>query len=663
MQNIDWSVVKLAINTNSLDDLVQGSTARDTIFKILEICSDLYYNDDGTSPSPLTDAEYDTIERYAETIDPYNEFFIGVGSAIRGEKIDLPYQMGSLDQIYEGDYKKWVNKLGLKPDDIIVVSDKLDGNSNGTAYSGGRFVKAYSRGNGVQGADTSRHVRHIQHVPQQLSDNTSIMIRSELICSPANFDRLMARQQELGLRPYKNPRNMVAGLMNSESIPVDVFQYLDMVAYAIFDFVGSKTEQLELLQRHGFKVVPYTKHKVSELSDKVLERMLADRRAASEYEIDGLVLDVDDASIRARLDEEENYPLDPPYARKFKVNNYVTAVVVDVEYNLSKDGYFKPRVELEPVELLGATVTHATGVNGSFIVENSIGPGAVVNITRAGDVVPSIVSVVTPAEEPQLPLEDWIWNPTNVDMMVANAENNPVVQFARLVHFFNTIDVKHLGEGHLRTMFDIGFTTPESILLLTQEDMAGMIGKGVAKKVYANMRDKFTDISMPMLMGAHSSFGRGIGPKKMRKVWDHFKGNLKDIGSGLDDIQKIPSFQKKTANKIKEGWPKFMAFFDSVKSVVSYKQFECANVNGSLYGKTIVLTGFRDEKIQEAIERAGGKVGTSVSKNTAYVVAANPANISGKLEKAQQFGIPIISISELKQLVSTSNQPNDNLVM
>jgi len=180
-----------------------------------------------------------------------------------------------------------------------------------------------------------------------------------------------------------------------------VYTAIDTVAYEIVGSKMAKVDQLEQLAKWGFKVAEYSIGQADYWNDDRLTKLLNDRRAVTEYEIDGIVIDIDAAATRARLATDE---LNPEYAVKFKVadsSNLAVATVRQVEWNVSKDGYYKPRVQIHPVDLVGVTISNLTGFNAKFIKDNGIGPGAKIEITRAGDVIPQILRCIEP-----MPLEN-----------------------------------------------------------------------------------------------------------------------------------------------------------------------------------------------------------------------------------------------------------------
>lgn len=622
------------------------------IIELLVHCDDLYHNE---NESPLADAEYDALRQYAERTLPTDPYFTGVGSDVRGGKIKLPHTMGSLDQIYQGDYVRWVAKHNIRNDEG-VASDKLDGVSAMVIYGrDGDLQIAYSRGDGTMGADITRHVKKIRNVPKNIATNGEVVtIRAEIILQPTRFRDLQDKVKSRSGKPYKNPRNMVAGCMNASDNPEIVYANIDLVAYQIIDSEIDKMAQFKQLKDLGFAVAYHSVFVFDDLGEDDLTSYLNKRRELSAYEIDGIVIDVNKATVRQRINPSRD-TLNPAYAVKYKVadaSNVADTVVTGVEWNVSKDGYYKPRVQFRPVDLVGVTIQNATGFNAKYIFDNNIGPGAIVKITRSGDVIPFILGVVRHAASPDMPDDPTAtWTETGVDLVVGDITSNQTVMFERLNDFFSTLEVPHLGEGNLQKIFDCDFRTPESIMTLTQEDFGSMLNSlPIGRKVFLGMREKLTNVPIYKLMGAHPSFGRGVGVRKMKKLYEAFAGDMTKCRD-FDAIVAVEGFEAKTANKIVAGYPEFAKFMEEVKDVVTIEQY-VAPKEGKLSGSVFVFTGFRSKELEAMVEAAGGKMGSSVSSKTTYLVSDNPDSTSGKAQKARDLGIKVIDANDLRALIA-----------
>lgn len=245
---------------------------------------------------------------------------------------------------------------------------------------------------------------------------------------------------------------------------------------------------------------------------------------------------------------------------------------------------------------------------------------------------------------------DAEWTSTGVDLVLKNAQDNATARFEQLVDFFASIDAPHLRDGNLKAMFDAGFETPESIIELTQEDMSSLLGSPVmGRKVFLGLRDALTDIPLYKLMGSHASFGRGIGVRKMKKLYESFAGDM-SLCANPQRILLVEGFEEKSAKKVVAGYPVFLKFLAQIQRYVTLAKF-VEKKQGSMTGQSVVFTGFRSKDLEKIIEDQGGKMSTSVSKNTTLVVAEDKDSTSGKAVKARELGVKVIGPDELNKLL------------
>ncbi len=625
---------------------------QEDLIEILVAADDLYHNDE----SFLTDAEYDAIRRVAEQMDSNHSYFLGIGSEVRGEAVKLPFKMGSLDQVYEGEIEQWITKHHLEQEEIIAT-DKLDGASCLLIYdSKGKLQIAFSRGDGLEGFDWTRHISKIPCVPKFVG--RSLAVRAEVIVKKKTFQDIKSKFLRRGGKEYKNPRGMVVGLMNGSTNPIEVYQHIDVVSYEILGCLSSKRNMLLDLVDIGFLTAHSTRMVGRDINDVELTKYLNFCRDTNDYEIDGIVLDVNGHKVRQAMEAKvTKTTLNPGYAVKYKVadaTNNAIATVDFVEYNTSKHGYRKPRVHLIPFELRGVTVTHSSGFNAAFIRDNCIGPGAKVRITRAGDVIPVILGVASPAKEPQMPddINDCIWTKNqkdeDVDLVLKDAANSEVALFEQINDFFASIDAPVLREGNIQKFVDEGFNTIEKIILMSEKQMVGCVGVN-GSKIYKGLRVKLNNIPMYVLMGSHSAFGRGVGVRKMKKLYTAFKGDMSKLTNEVA-IDAVEGFDTKTAKKIVKGYPIFQVFLKNVKDYVTIAPYE-EKVGGSMKGQFVVFTLFRDKDLHAAVEAAGGTMQSAVSGKTTILVTTDPTGNSGKLQKARDAGVKIITPDELREML------------
>ena len=205
---------------------------------------------------------------------------------------------------------------------------------------------------------------------------------------------------------------------------------------------------------------------VIDLSNDLLSRLLVDWRANYAYEIDGIIV-----AHNKVYPERKNKNPDHAFAFKMVLSDQVAeAKVVNIEWNPSKDGYLKPRVQIEPVELGGVTITYATGKNASFIEKNKIGIGSIIELVRSGDVIPDIKKIVVPAKEPLMPDVPYVWNDTHVDIMLVDKSADATVREKNILGFFKALEVDGIGVGVIKKLIAAGYDSVPAILRMREAD-------------------------------------------------------------------------------------------------------------------------------------------------------------------------------------------------
>lgn len=634
----------------------------DVLVHILSEASDMFHNG-VEDESFLSDAQYDELEKMLRALNPQNKYLSAVGSDVRGGKVDLPHPMGSLDQVYEGETIKWIQANGWE-DELFVISDKQDGTSALNCHGkSGDLRIAYSRGNGFQGADITRHMKNIKRLPKCLDvmDLEGHDVRLEVIMADAVFDSMKAQAEAEGGRVYKNARNYVAGRMNASTSPQDFYDNVKVIATSIVSPKMGKLEQFERLEKAGYEVTPYVTAYGRDLTDEFLIDLLTKRRAETPTAIDGLVIDLANHDIVETLSRNSS-SINPISSKKFKIgsdDNVAIATVKNVHWNPSKAGYLKPRVEIDPVDLVGVTITYATGFNAKFIRDNMIAPGAKIQITRSGDVIPFIQKVVEPATTPAMPSEEEFgpleWTEGHVDLVMIDTSNNKAVQLEVINAIFGVtgLDVPHLREGSIEKLYDAGLTSPVAIILADEATLKAGAGDSAGKKIYEGLRLKLGNVELGILAGATSLLGRGIGRRKMTKVCDALGTDCILMGTvTVAQISALEGFEKRTAQTIVDNLPKFLDFLREIDGHYTLVAPKAKVVGGDLEGITVVFTGIRDKDLEAKILARSGTIGSSVNKNTTYLVAKDPTGNSSKLVKARQLigDDNVISIVKAKEL-------------
>lgn len=588
-----------------------------------------YYNDDPF----LTDNEYDIIQEFIESKYPSNKVIMEVGSSVEKNKVHLPYPMGSMNKIKPDTNAlyNWTEKYSGS----YVLSCKLDGVS-GLYTTEGNEPKLYTRGDGIIGQDISHLIPHLR-----LPKTKGVVIRGEFILSKNVFDKKYKTT-------FANPRNMVAGIVNHKTIN-DSVKDLSFVAYELIKPVFKPIDQMKYLETLDVERVLYIYEK--KLTNEFLSKALVEWREKYIYEIDGIIVTNDN------IYEKKHGNPDYSFAFKMVLSDQVAeAKVIDVIWTPSKDGYLKPRVQIEPIHLGGVRIEYATGFNGSFIYSNKVGVGSVIKLIRSGDVIPHIQNVVVPAKDAKMPSVPYKWNLTHIDIMLEDIVSDETVREKNITGFFRGIGVEGLSSGNVTRIIQTGFDTVHGIIKMSMDDFLTVEGfkEKTATKLYNGIREKLNEASLVTIMSASNIFGRGFSEKKLELIMESYPEVLLSKQNDAYKIMLISSIKgmaSKSAESFVEKIPNFIHFMKEAGLVekllqnVSQKKFDTLH---PLFDKTIVLTGFRDVDLQNKLKEIGAKLGTSVSKSTFVVLVKDKDEDTGKASDARKLGVPLMTPEEFK---------------
>ncbi len=624
-----------------------------------EYCDDIYHN---TEKPILTDKQYDLLVEFLEKED--GDFKATVGAKIRegDNRIELPYWLGSLDKIKDDNpaaIERWLNKYKSAS---YIVENKLDGISC-LFISDEDSIKLYTRGDGKIGADISYLCQYFQNIPKNVP---KLAVRGELIISKKTF-------QDKYSKEFSNARNMVSGVVAGKSFR----EGLNDVEFIAYEVIGEKLTpkgQLDFLKELGFKIVENRIYQT--IDHETLRGDLISNKNSSEFEIDGII-------IQPNLTYERNLSGNPKYAFAFKMMNddsIIETIVEDIEWNTSKWGILKPRIKIQTVYLNGVNINYTTGFNAKFILENKINCGSVIKITRSGDVIPYIVEVVTQSEEPKMPNISYVWNESKVDILIDQTQELEKVNemnIKMITSIFEKLNVKYLSEKTIEKLYRAGFDTFVKIVQMSKEDFLKLDGveNKLATKLYESIRKGTTNIPIHQLVGASGTLGFGMGIKKMKTLFEgmpnilkiyeeiYQKNDMTLLSELTKSITEIEGFSDKTALQVTSNLDKTLIFMKEVLPyitveevdeeedtiVVRKKNRNTSPVqspkikidNKSLKDMKICFSGFRDKDLEKDIDNKGGKVTTSVSKNTKYLIVKNLDDVSSKINDAKKLGIEI----------------------
>lgn len=598
---------------------------------------DIYYNH---PEQAIDDSLYDNAEKQLRLLDPNNTLLTKVGSDIRDGKVKLPIPMGSLDQVYNDDMMDYVKTNNLLEEDF-VISTKCDGTSIELCFDKGQLYSAFSRGDGVNGADVTRHAIKIKNIPQSINYKGQLIIRSEVVFPKSDIEKVLTDLSKYSKTPYKNSRNCVAGQMNAESSYTEFYDTVHVVCYEIMNLDINKTNQLSLLTDLGLNTVGYMVLKGKELSQDNLTLITTHIKQDALYEADGIVLDIDNVKYRVK---DYSDKLNPSYAKKFKIlqeENIAVTTVTNIEYNASKDNYLKPIVNFYPVELNGVTISCCTGFNGKFIVDNGLGKGAIIQITRNGDVIPYCHGVIQRAEEIDYPSIEYKWSDNEVDFIAVNETDEANIQ--KLLYFFVTLDIGSAKIGNVTKLYDNLICNYVCALNATIDQYISALGNVAGTEVYTQLHEKMKNIDEATFASAIQIFGRGISVKKLSKLVS-VVGSLSTLDKNSENIiNGVEGFSDKTTKQI-------------VNNIETYKQI--VNSFGLTFDKKVkqtkgdkgyvVFTGIRDKQFEEKLQQHGYTVGDSKTQMT-VLIAKDVNSKSSKIEAAKSKNIPVMTLEQAKK--------------
>ena len=628
---VDQDIVDIAKNFKKNGISVLEGLNENQLTAILREANKAYYNQQPF----MTDNEFDIVKEYIEKKYPSNKAIVEIGAQVERNKVTLPYHMGSMDKI-KPDTAALANWMA-KYRGPYLLSCKLDGVS-GLYTTEGSAPKLYTRGDGKVGQDVSHLIPHLR-----LPKTKGVVIRGEFIIPKAVFDSKYKTK-------FANPRNMVAGIINHKTIN-EAINDLHFVAYEVIVPVKKPSEQMGFLSTLDVEVVLWKTE--SALTNELLSETLVEWRKNYAYEIDGVIV-TNDAKYTRKVGNPEH-----AFAFKMVLSDQIAeAKVVDVIWTASKDGYLKPRVQIEPINLGGVRIEFATGFNGSFINDNKVGVGAVIELIRSGDVIPHIRKVTVPAEQAKMPSVPFKWNDTHVDIMLEDLGSDETVKEKNITGFFRGIGVEGLSSGNVARIIQAGYDTVPEIIKMEVNDLLQVEGfkDKTANKLYNGIKEKIDAASLVTIMSASNVFGRGFSEKRLELIMDSYPNVLLSKESNAQKVAKISAIKgmaEKTAEAFVERIPDFINFIKeaglSKKLAQEVTEKKQVDESHPLFGKTIVMTGFRDTQIQEAIKNVGAKLGSSVSKNTFIVLVKDKDEDTGKAADARKLGVTLMTPEEFSK--------------
>lgn len=635
----------------------------------------------------VDDATYDAARRRAIEIETeYPELARGgasehIGAAVSEKFKSYPHSVPMLsisDVFNQAEVADWFNKLSDKD---IFIELKVDGVSYAARYERGRLVRGLTRGSGVAGEDITANLRTISDIPQQLRGDFPdvIEIRGEVYMSRSDFLALNAAADANGDKVFANPRNAAAGSLRQLNPGVTAARRLSAFAYTYGELSertwATQSEYFDKLESWGFKTTrawAHHAHSIDEIQRVYNDTMMI--RPDIPFDIDGLVLKVNNVDVQERMGARANSPR-WEVAYKFPAARGITTLR-DITIQVGRTGVLTPVAELEPINIGGVLVSRATLHNADEIVRLGIKVGDKVIVQRAGDVIPQIVGVAESAPNAtafifpdKCPVcgGNVIQESGQVARRCVNTLGCPAQRIGELEHFVSRkgFDIEGLGTKQLELFISRGWISNAADIFTLIARHGDEIKRldGFGEKSVSNLNasiERARDIELYRFLFA-------IGIPEVGEVTAKI---LSRAFGTLDALRAAPVWKLKQIDGIGEVMAdEIVSFFadahnnavlDELLSQVKIRESApvAAAPSGLLAGKKVVLTGtlanYTRDAAREILERLGARVQGSVSAKTDIVLAG--ADAGSKLDKAQQLGITIWSESDFENAIKESAQ-------
>lgn len=612
--------------------------------KIFQARND-YYNGNSTVSDKVYDAWVDELR----LLDPTSKAVTAIGAPVvpsEWTKAKHQIPMGSLDKVNTPtEFSKWVEDT--YPDGKLLITEKLDGLSIEVIYEDGKLVQAITRGDGETGEDITVNVAKMTGVPAKLKDKFTGSLRGEIIMKKSVHKTHFADKS--------NPRNAASGTSKRlDGVGVDKLNIFFYQALGDIDF-GAEQAQFVWLVDQGLDTPNWWVVKTDDAVNKFWREYQDDKRDKLDYDIDGLVIRVDNMAKQLALGDKD---MRPKGAIAFKFDNEAReSILRDIIWQVGNSGRLTPVATVDPVVLVGATVTRASLYNLSYIEELGLDIGATVLVARANDVIPRIEEVIkgtkSVAKPPKhCPECGGAVRMDGENLVCTNTEHCRAQIIGRIKNWIKELNLLEWGDSLVEKLVDAKkVKTVADLYKLEADDIANLdrLGDKTAKKVleilWANKK-----VGLEVFLGALSI--PMIGQSTIKSI----------MGAGCDDLTKFgqlgavefeqvpgvgPTKAKFLADGLKHNQKLILAL---LANGVEIK----AKVVGAMTGTSVCFTGAMKTKrpvLEKMAAEAGADVKGSVGKGLTYLVIADPASTSSKAQAARKLGTSLISEEDFLKLV------------
>lgn len=669
---------------------LEAKKRHEELVSILEKYSYEYYVLDNPT---VSDAEYDDKlselthleELFPELITRNSPTQRIIGQVLTGfNKIHHKYQMMSLGDVFNLEElqnfdKKLCDNLNVK--EVSYCAElKIDGLAMSLVYENGELQYCATRGDGITGEDVTSNVLTIPSIPTRINIKDRVEIRGEVYMPKSSFNELNEQRKLTGEPLFANARNAAAGSIRNLDSNIAKSRKLDAWGYYLEEpekfNIKTQKEALDFIESLGFKVNPERRvvHNFKEVSEYVEEYNL--KRNSLAYDIDGIVLKVNDLSLHEEIGNTAKTPK-WAIAYKFPPEEVVTKLI-DIIYTVGRTGKITPNAVLEPVKVAGSTVQRATLHNEDFIIDKGLMKGDYVILRKAGDIIPEVVKpIISRRDGTQIPFEMITTCPdcgstlVKIDAMhFCLNKNCPSRKIESLIHFASkdAMDIEGMGEKVSEQFFAEKFiqSIPDIYKLGEHRDEIIQIEGWSYKSIDSLLEaiEKSKKNSLEKLL-----FGLGIkevGAKMAKVLAKFFKSIDKIMTEEVENLLKITDIGEVCANSIYN----YFHNEDNIKLINELKELglnmeylgsSVVNESSYFYNKKIVLTGtlekYGRKEATEILENLGAHVSGSVSKVTDLVIYGVEAG--SKLDKANKLGVKTMDEDEfLSILEGEQNEEN-----
>ena len=655
---------------------------KERVDELTKILNDANYNYYVKDDPTITDQEYDKYLRELEELEEkYPEYSypdsptkrVGREVIDSFKKVTHVIPMMSLSDVFSEDevvrFDERIKKEGFTPKYVCEL--KIDGLSVSLLYQKGKLVRAATRGDGVVGEDITHNVKTIKSVPLTLNKEIDIEVRGEIYMSKKSLEKVNLERLKNGEKPLQNARNGAAGSIRQLDSKIAAKRGLDVWIYHLpnpLDYdIHTHYEALEFMKDLGFRVNPNNRlvNNINEVIGFIDE--MGEKRESLEYDIDGVVIKVNNIDMQNELGFTAKYPKWAT-AYKFPAEEVLTRLN-DIIFTVGRTGQITPNAVLDPVIVMGSTISRATLHNENYVKEKDLKIGDIVSIRKAGDVIPEVVEAKKERRTGSEKDFEMITNcpicgsvlqkkDGQVDYYCLNM-SCPTRKIESLIHYASrdAMNIDGLGEKIMEDFFNFGFITsiPDIYLLQShREDLQRLEGYG--EKSITNLIESIENSKKNSL--EKLIFGLGIphvGSKTAKILASHFHSMDNLINTKYDDLNNISDIGDIIAKSIIE-------FFQDEKNISIIDKLKSFGVNmdylgqkvihdENFSGKTFVITGtmekYKREELKEIVENKGGKTSGSVSKKTDVVLVGK--DTGSKYDKALELGITIWDEEELNK--------------